>query len=1576
MSIVSRLIVLLVLLAPACSLHSSPPEVSQFATRVSADPVDDLLLCSDRNRLFGWLTGVRDQRGELVTIRYQDSVARVTVHDDNTFQWRHRFDEPTKVSVTIGSITRTIKINPGVAGEPVAFFVVDRNVYRPGHKLQFVAFLRKQDADGTFSPLPDREVEVQLVSQGKNTTAGKMKLVSDAFGRITGAYRFSSADTLDTYKLEIPGLSGSATVELAEFRKAKVRLQIESERIGRELKLEFQGLDFLEQPVVGSQITFTAKVFKNQTNAKKQALNADDFAYPPARNAQLAYEMASEDVRLLIDAGEFPGLAASATGSVQTAMLNGSVKIDASGLGEVTLPLEPEWTKGNHALFVEAVLLDHNGREQRASKMVSIGAQVTNCDLHLELQKREFAINEDIKLQIAPVGTDGAPVEAISQVLAMRLKPGTVSPGADYGYGYGMQYGYPIFHIQGMGMGLDLGSNLENRVGGWSLYPNMTSQSPTRDLATATVANGNTAELQLDEPGAYKFVCIAELPDGRKLRNEIGCIVREPDNLPSLVLKLDRTDLRSSEHLTGEVHCRIADAKALLTVRDAVGIRVHQPLQLAKGIKRFSIPLPSEIGYGCVVELECLEDQESILSDQAFIRVDPVDRTLKIDIETKEQYRPGEEIAFDINVNREEQMDLVVSVFDKSLLGVADNQAVDVRDFFLADTRAQSTIDRERLRRRLRGVTVMDLIERIERRIRDAPKVHSPSIRSHHQLREIVSHYRSSNTVFATDLVGLLQIAGIELATPPSWITYSWHRLVDPKVEATRPVTLLDVMEHEHESWSIRYRFMGGRIALSEYHPDYAATYALGGEMMGGMGYGMQARSAGFIPTANSSFSARGDAFHSRGLASGQSFISHIPVSPALPAKSFTDRAGQIRRNFSDSAFWDAALRTDKRGRATVTLKLPDSLTNWQVVVTAVSPRMHVGQSTASFRTFKPIMVWPMIPRSFTEGDRVRLYASVHNQTDVPQTTRVSLQVDTGEVLTPTTVTVRVPAMSHLPVYWEYQPTTAGFTQLLMTANSPGGQDASMKRLPVVPMAILQQVTASGLAKGSTTLTVPPEANLDQATFEITVVPSLLDDALQSLDYLVQYPYGCVEQTMSRFLPAIVVKQTLDRVGIVNHDLNERLPGVVEAGVKRLLELQQPDYGWGWQAGTDTHEMMTPYALYGLLCAEDAGYVIHNEHAVDRGMQRVRRFINQLQSDQQAMDRMYCLFVYSQRHQPTDKDWNFVEQQLTGNKITDYGLAMALQIAIRHQRDDLAKQCVQRLHESATNEGGLVHWTSAGFSRWGNDRFEITAAVLKAIVMHDPNDALIAPTLNFFASTKRGDRWNSTKDTAMIIDAICQFAATQDYQPGQRELSIGVNGKVQYKVSLETGQTNRILVPTKFIKRGVNSIQFIGNAGGALHRTVFRHYQRGDLEAAGNGIAVQRRFHLLDSTGQTIRELKSGDSVPIGAYVQSVVEVRREGTAAMRYVLVQNPKPATCEILPVEDGRFPQHSTPYALREDKTSGLFFHHEQTGTRIIDRCVLHAELAGTYNIPPAKVELLYETLTQGHSAGFVLKVAANE
>jgi hypothetical protein len=1552
-----------------------------FADARPAENPAGLSLIVDDRKVLGWISGTKDYAGREVRITAGDHERIAILQDDNTFTWHYRVKEPVTAAFTVGELKAAEQLKPAEPVRPAVFFVVDRTAYRPHQMLQFAGFLREPDRRGEFVPLAGREVEVTLTSQKKKTTAARLKLVSDDFGRITGQYTFSAADALDTYELAIEGFAGKAEVALAEFRKAKVRLKIDGATDGNELKLVFQAVDFLDKPVPGTKLRFTAQVIRDRARRRAYPLKAEQFAYhedwPPAL---VDAEGLEEDEQLLWEAG-FPVPLTGRRGSTTVlAQHQGDLAMDKSGYAEQTLTLNKEWFQGGCSVLVQGVLVDYNGREQRAARRISLGetgAEKTANRVELVLPKRRYATGETIRVHVRPRDARGEPVEAAAVLVAMKLSPAapTAPPAYPFlqqsairsSYPYGMEYGaaFPLWRAS-------------SRRPPWHYLRLAEQTGAARTTVTATTVRDGVATLKLEEPGPYKLVCYAEPAGGGKLTGEVGCIVRREEEMPGLVLDLDRDVVETGEVLCGRLHSRFADARVLLVIRDSSGVRWWKTCRLEGSTLRFRERLPDGLHYGCRVEAQYLDAAGKTHVAGRFLRVYPKGRVLSVEAACGEIYGPGDDVKLDLAVNRREPVDLVVSVYDQSLLGIAPDKSADVRSFFLADERVRANAAKETLRRELAGVTVRQLVEKAEGMLEEDPKmVETPEGA---MIRQTVDHYRHSNLVNGPNLLVLLRLAGIDAYGDPVYSRYfgsGWRWQFDREKEEKSPMRLAALLDHERSGWRLHLRFSGTAVVLFEYHPSNLEHLLQYAQTPGGLWrsqmYGLR--------------SARGDArysvaanamFSDLPMLSGQAFISHLPAPEAQVELIDVDQPGiDVRRDFSDAAYFNAAVRTDASGKASVRFKLPDSLTNWRVVVTAISPRMHVGHMKTSFRTFKPIMVWPMVPRTFSEGDEVKLYASVHNRTDQPQKIDVSLKVQNGEVLTPRQLQVTVPPKEQVPVYWTFRPEKAGFTQLLMSAVCEAGSDASLKRLPVRRLAAEQVVTRSGFCRDSTTLAVPGDVHLEDSDLEVTLVPSIADDLVQSLGYLVEYPHGCVEQTMSRFLPAIKVAQTLERLNIENPELQKKLPDVVAAGIKRLLELQKPDGGWGWHGGSRTHEMMTPYALYGLLEAEKAGYTIPNEEAIQKGLNRLRSFIDSM-GEKQAADRIYCTYVYALRHDVPKPVWDFIQTQLDGDKLSDYALAMSLELAARSGKRDLAARLAASLYARAQRTDGTIYWTTANFSRWGNDRFEITAAVLKALVALDPEDEMIPGILQFFATTKRGNRWNSTKATAVVIYAMCDYLATQDYSPGApRVVSVTVNEGKPQTVRLTDGQSPSLKVAGVSLRHGANRIGFDGHVPGAMYRAVFRYWQSSRrIDPMEAGLTVSRQLFLLNDQGAQIGEVKPGETVPRGCYLESVVTVRHKLGQSMRYVLVENPKPASAEILPETDERFKRSSTPYVLREDKTSGVVYHHEQTGSSITDRSVLHVELAGDYVLPPATVELMYEPHVRGHSGTFPLKVADEE
>jgi hypothetical protein len=176
--------------------------------------------------------------------------------------------------------------------------------------------------------------------------------------------------------------------------------------------------------------------------------------------------------------------------------------------------------------------------------------------------------------------------------------------------------------------------------------------------------------------------------------------------------------------------------------------------------------------------------------------------------------------------------------------------------------------------------------------------------------------------------------------------------------------------------------------------------------------------------------------------------------------------------------------------------------------------------------------------------------------------------------------------------------------------------------------------------------------------------------------------------------------------------------------------------------------MMTPYALFGLIAAEEAGYPCPNPGTIDRGLRELKQYLDHtgavglaIRRDWKARSRrngrqprrvndaLFCLWVVgTTRRGPKPRPERVVrriEKTVGAAEMSDTGHALALELAVESTGQALAEKLAKELRARAQKAGDRVFWTKAGFSRWGDNTTEVTATVMKALVAHDPADPLI-----------------------------------------------------------------------------------------------------------------------------------------------------------------------------------------------------------------------------------------------------------
>jgi len=618
----------------------------------------------------------------------------------------------------------------------------------------------------------------------------------------------------------------------------------------------------------------------------------------------------------------------------------------------------------------------------------------------------------------------------------------------------------------------------------------------------------------------------------------------------------------------------------------------------------------------------------------------------------------------------------------------------------------------------------------------------------------------------------------------------------------------------------------------------------------------------------------------------------------------------KIRKAFPDTAFWQADIKTDAQGQATAKLTFPDSLTTWRTTVRAITQDTRGGWAVNRVLVRKNLMVRLAVPRFFRVGDQVTVSAIVHNYLETEKTARVSLEVTGLDIVDGTTRDVTVPVRGEIKVDWRVR-TSAGTTsaKLLTKALTNEESDAMELMLPVIPLGVRQTVNASGAisedsAARNAEIDFPPPSDAASRGIDIEISPSITGAIFGSLEYLTSFPYGCTEQTMSSFLPNVVVASALRDLKIKSEIDPAKLTAQVNAGLERLYDFQHEDGGWGWWKEDDSMVFMTAYVVAGLSQAQTAGYEVH-QTAIDNG----RRFLHGALHDHLNMIAdlrayvVYALALSGERGPKSlDLVWKY-KDNLSAEGVALVGLTMKL------ANDGRVNEAVEALRGMVKAEGDGSYWESKydGLMEIEiDDSAEATAYAVKLLSNVSPGDALLPKAVVWLVRHRgEGYYWYSTKQTAMVIYGVIDYLkASKELEPSFTA-DVLVNGKSALSrkftpedvtavspVALHMGQTDV----------GVNNkVEVRKNGGGRLYWSVIGSYYSTDKKLYQSGtyaLNVARDYYKLTSVnnGERITYNLSPLSGPVVGGDVLAVRVTVSG-GKWKYLLVEDPIPAGAEFI-------------------------------------------------------------------------------
>jgi uncharacterized protein YfaS (alpha-2-macroglobulin family) len=615
-----------------------------------------------------------------------------------------------------------------------------------------------------------------------------------------------------------------------------------------------------------------------------------------------------------------------------------------------------------------------------------------------------------------------------------------------------------------------------------------------------------------------------------------------------------------------------------------------------------------------------------------------------------------------------------------------------------------------------------------------------------------------------------------------------------------------------------------------------------------------------------------------------------------------------VRSEFADLIKWAGSVTTNELGEAEIEVEYPDNLTTWKVKVWALGHGTRVGEGSAEVITSKDLIVRLQAPRFFVESDEVVLSAVVHNYHDVAKEVDVSLELEGGTLhsLGSSSSRIVIPAGGEKRIDWLTVAKTEGEVTVRMKAIASDDSDAMEMTFPVYVHGMSRTESWSRAirpegSKAVIDFDVPAERRPDQTRLEIRYSPTVAGAMVDALPYLANYPYGCTEQTLNRFVPTVITQRLLqdmqvDLQAVKNKRANlnpqeiggaqgraaqwkrwqenpvwdkDEVDKMVRKGVKRLREMQNHDGGWGWFSayGERSYPHTTAVVVHGLTVARANGAKVQAE-MLKRGVawlkkhegkeaERIRMWKKRRKNTKQRADAQDALVrrVLGEAGEDDEEMLGFLYRDK--GQLPVYAkclLGLELHRSKEHEkRDAVITNIEQFLELDDENQTAWLELGNGGYWwHWYGSEFEAHAWYLKLLAVAKPRSPQASGLVKYLVNNrKNATYWRSTRDTAYCIEAISDYLRASKEDSPEMEVDVVLDGKVLKTVRITKENLfsfdGTAVVAGDVVGTGAHRVELRKRGVGPLYANVYLTVFSKEefLKKAGLEVKVERTLYKL-----------------------------------------------------------------------------------------------------------------------------------
>ena len=625
-------------------------------------------------------------------------------------------------------------------------------------------------------------------------------------------------------------------------------------------------------------------------------------------------------------------------------------------------------------------------------------------------------------------------------------------------------------------------------------------------------------------------------------------------------------------------------------------------------------------------------------------------------------------------------------------------------------------------------------------------------------------------------------------------------------------------------------------------------------------------------------------------------------------------------------------------------IKMPNYIGSVRTMVVAGDiTNQAYGSTDKTVLVKKPLMVLATLPRKLSPGEKVTLPVTVFAMEPNIKNVNISLKLSEGiKVVGSKNQAVTFAKPDEQLVYFELDVSKAkGINTVEVIATGNGEKSTYKVELDVVNTNPISSIaldkTIEANASENIDFSTFGIVGTNSATVEFSTMPPM--DFSRRLQYLVQYPHGCVEQTTSSVFPQLYLQDIFDLTLKKKQEIDQN----VKDGIKRLGHFQRPNGGMSyWMGENNANDWGTSYAGHFMIEAEKKGFVLpltFKSNWIAYQKQAARDWRPSYKTYNSDLAQSYRLYTLALAGSPDLAAMNRLREFTEISNEAKWRLAATYALAGQ-------KEASTKISRTANIEFLPPRYNYYTYGSVDRNR---AMALETMVITKDPRARELAKTI---AKDLSKDRWMSTQTTAYSLLAMAKMVEANGGKAIKLEYTL--NGKTE-NINTSSAIAQRDLV----VKDGRNSLTFKNEQENIVYVRVLNSGKLplGKELTEQRGLSVSVVYKDLQGNTIDVSKLQQGQDFVASVKVSNLKNERVKDVALTQIF------PSGWEIVNTRFTDFGSSTTSQArftdIRDDRVN-FYFDLNKKGKYDTNtfNVMLNAAYLGTYYLPGVQAEAMYD------------------